>query len=457
MGAVLFDLLREPDGADFFSRMSLASHGAERDTGHTGNFWNMAWAMPGIVRAGPQATGAWMAEFGGWYFDLARGWDGSFRHQGPPEPNFDSTGGWDATGVYLLAYAMPLKKLLLTGRRPSVVAPLDAEAATRIVADGRGWSNKDRHSFYDGLGDEALVDRLGSWSPIVRERAAIAFARRKDPLITAIIALLDSPSVDTRLGACQALARLKGKAASAVPKLQETLHADDMWLRIKAADAIAAIGRPAMPAVTDLLEMLAKEPAASDPRGMERRFLCFALFERRDGLLGQSLEGVDREKLMNAVRVGLLNQDGRARGSIVSVYDKLSFAEVRPLLPAIYEAIVTPAPSGEMFADQVRVAGLQLLAKHHVEEGIEACVDYTRTQNPWASQIRTPELMTILTSYGARAKPAIPALERLAAGFDAGEPNFPIALSKQKAVAVRDAIRTIEASTEQPDLVPLPQ
>jgi len=417
----------------------------------------MAWAMPGVARSGPQATGAWMAEFGGWYFDLARGWNGSFRHQGPPEPNFDSTGGWDATGAYLLAYAMPLKKLLLTGKRPSVVAPLDGAAATRIVADGRGWSNKDRYSFYDRLGDDDLIERLGSWSPIVRERAAMALARRKDPPIMAIVAMLDSPSVDTRLGACQALARLKGKAAPAVPKLQETLRADDRWLRIKAADAIAAIGRPAMPAVTDLLEMLAKEPAASDPRGMERRFLCFALFEKRDGLLGQSLEGVDRDKLMNAVRVGLLNQDGRARGSIVSVYEKLSFSEISPLLPAIYEAIVTPAPSGEMFADQVRVAGLQLLAKHHVEEGIEACVDYTRTQNPWASQIRTPELMTILTSYGARAKPAIPALEKMAASFDAGEQNFPPALSKQKAAAVRDAIRAIEASTVKPDLVPLPR
>jgi hypothetical protein len=90
MAAVLFNLLGESKGAEFFSRMSVASHGPERDTGHSGNFFNMLWAMPGVVQSGPQATGAWMSEFGTWYFDLARGADGNFLHQGPPEPEEDS-------------------------------------------------------------------------------------------------------------------------------------------------------------------------------------------------------------------------------------------------------------------------------------------------------------------------------------------------------------------------------
>jgi hypothetical protein len=85
MVSVLFSLLGESKGAEFFSRMSLASHGPERDTGHTGNFFNMLWAMPGVAHSGPQATGAWMQEFGAWYYDLARRSDGSFLHQGPPE------------------------------------------------------------------------------------------------------------------------------------------------------------------------------------------------------------------------------------------------------------------------------------------------------------------------------------------------------------------------------------
>ena len=76
----------------------------------------------------------------------------------------------------------------------------------------------------------------------------------------------------------QTLEQMKDKAAPAVPKLRETLKADDMWLRIKAADALAAIGEAAEPAVPEMLDMLIREPGSKDPRGMERRYLCFALF-----------------------------------------------------------------------------------------------------------------------------------------------------------------------------------
>ena len=58
---------------------------------------------------------------------------------------------------------------------------------------------------------------------------------------------------------------------------------------------------------------------------MEQRYLCFSLFNRRGGLIGQSLEGVDRELLVKAVRVGLQNEDGRARGSLGSVYTNLTY------------------------------------------------------------------------------------------------------------------------------------
>ena len=75
--------------------------------------------MPGVAQSGPQATGAWMKEFGAWYFDLARRWDGTFHPSGTAgNAATTHTGGWDATGAYLLAYAMPLKKIWLTGKAP---------------------------------------------------------------------------------------------------------------------------------------------------------------------------------------------------------------------------------------------------------------------------------------------------------------------------------------------------
>jgi hypothetical protein len=455
MAAVLFNALGEADGAEFFSRMSVAAHGPERDCGHTGNYFNMLWAMPGVALSGPNASGAWMSEFGAWYFDLARRWDGSYPHQGPPERENDSYEGWDATGTYLLAYAMPLKKIRLTGAGKSVVPTLDVTAATALITDGRGWSNKDRHSAYDKLSVDQLVERLGSWSPIVRERAAMALSRRKDVSLPSIVTLLDAPNIDARYGACQALGKLADRAAPAFEPLRKCLDDKDLWLRVKAAEALASMGQDAKPAVPKLLELLAQVDRVNDPRGMQQRYLTFALFGSDGGLLNGSLDGVDREALYQAARAGLKNQDGRARSSLSSVYRNLSLEDIRPLLPAIYRAIVEPAPSGEMFADGIRVEGLRLFAKHKIAEGIAACVEYARAQNPWESQIRTPELMKILLSYGTHAKSVIPELTRLAAYFEREELNFPEDLMKLKAESVRDAIREIEASTQTPTLISL--
>ena len=451
MAAVLFNLLGEAKAAEFFSRMSLASHGAERDTGHTGNFFNLVWAMPGVAQSGPHASGAWMNEFGAWYFDLARTWDGSFVHQGPPEPSHDSYSGWDCTGAYLLAYSMPLKKILLTGKTQTVAPQLSESSAKQIVQDGRGWTNKDRNSAYDKLTQDELLDRLTSWSPVVRERAAMALGRRSEAPIERLTEMLDSPSLEARYGACQAAIMLRGRAAAMVESLQAALSHEDLWLRIKAAEALAQIGKPAMRATPQLLELLAQVDPAKDPRGMQQRYLSFALFDD-GGMLSRSLEQVDRDSLYKAVRLGLQNQDGRARGSIGSVYRNLSAEDIKPLLPAIHEAILTPAPSGEMFADTIRVEGLRLLAKHRIEEGIKACVQYTREQNPWASEHRTPELMEILLSYGAHAKAVVPELTRIAHYFEVEEKDFPKKLMRMKAQCVRDTIRAIEASVEEPEL-----
>ncbi|HQZ65874.1 MAG TPA: DUF6288 domain-containing protein, partial [Planctomycetaceae bacterium] len=453
IAALMFNQLGHAVGAEYFSRMSLASHGSERDCGHTGNFFNILWALPGVAQSGPHATGAWMQEFGGWYFDLARRWDGCFLHQGPPELGPDSYEGWDATGAVLLGFAMPLKKIRLTGKTPSLAPQLDAAAAQSIVLDGRGWSNADRTSFYEQLTSQQLIERLSSWSIVVRERAAMELVRREDDMIDDLITMLDAPDLNSRCGACQALAHLRGNAAPAVAALTKNLTHDDLWLRIEAAEALAAIGAPAMSTVPQLLDMLAEVDTAKDPRGMQQRYLCFALFDTRDGMLRRSLDGVDRTLLAKAVRAGLKNEDGRARGSVGSVYQKLSFDEIKPLLPAVLDAIHHPAPSGEMFADEIRLEGLKVLARHHIEEGILACTNYTTAQNPWASEHRTPELMKILLGYGAQAKSAIPRLEKIAEGFEKGEPDFPKVLSQKKAKAVRDTIRAIEASSETPKLI----
>ena len=94
-----------------------------------------------------------------------------------------------------------------------------------------------------------------------------------------------------------ALAAFKQRAAPAAPKLRETLKSDDLWLRVKAVEALNAIGEPAKVAVPEMLRMAAKGPTAEDPRGKEQRFVVISQFNPKGGLLGKSLDGVDRELL----------------------------------------------------------------------------------------------------------------------------------------------------------------
>ena len=445
MASVLFNVLGEAKGAEFFSRMSVASHSGERDCGHTGNFFNILWSLPAVGQSGPQATGAWMREYGAWYFDLARRADGTFVHQGPPQPANDSYAGWDCTGAYLLAYALPLKKIVLTGRKPAAVPQLSAAAAQSLIADGRGWTNKDRDSVYKKLTEAELLARLGSWSPIVRGRAADELAARKTPPLPAIVALLDSAKLDERVGACQALEALKAAAAPAVPQLSKTLNHPDLWLRIKSADALAAIGVPAMPALPEMLERLARNPTPEDPRGMEQRFLCFSVFGK---MLGKSLDGVDRDLLRKAVVSGLKNQDGRARGDIGGIYQRLTFDELKPLFPAIREAIVKPAPSGEMFADGIRLKGCELFAKHHIREGMELSLSLLDLDR-WGKGARVKRCFEILGTYGAAAKPLLPKLHEIEKSLAA----HPEATAPQPQLEqVRAVIKTIETSTAPVEL-----
>lgn len=452
MAAVLFSLLGEAEHAEYFSRMSVACHGPERDCGHTGNLFNILWAMPGVARSGRHATGAWIKEFGGWYFDLARRWDGTFLHQGPPQARNDSYHGWDCTGIYLLAYAIPRGKLHLTGKGKPNIPQVDAATARSLIDGGRGWSNNDRHSFYDSLTTERLIKRLSSWSPTIRERAAEALGRREDDVAEELVALLDSTNLHARYGACQALKFQRGRGAAAISTLVKTLQAEHLWLRILAAEAIAGIGEPAKSAVPVMLERLAMSGSEDDPRNMEQRYLSFALFNKRGGLIGRSLDGVDRQLLMNAVRAGLLNEDGRARGSFSSVYANLSFEEIQPLLPAIHNAIVVPAPSGIMFADGIQNAGLELFAKHRIDEGIELLANYARAQKKHGSQKRIVTVMKMLESYGAHAKRVVPQLAATANYFENEETDFPKKLSLEKAKIVRETIKRIEASSEMPTL-----
>lgn len=454
MAVIAFDLLGDRAATRFFSRMSVASYD-ERELGHTGNYFSYLWGPLGAARAGPEAVAAHLKEQR-WFYDLARRWDGGFTYQGGAGED-DSYNGWDATGAFLLTYALPLQKVYVTGKGTTKANVLAGKELAGVIEDGRGFAYRHQKDSYDARSEADLLKCLESWSPTVRFRAASSLSRKKGDVVAPLTAMLSSDNLNTRYGACEALEYLKGKAAPATDALIGQLSHKDEWLAIRAAYALASIGAPARKAVPELLRLVLADDKA-DPRGMKRRYLGFALFMSsyadntpRQGLLADSLEGVDRQLLYPAVKRMLAIEDGLARSQMAAVYDKLTDEELDHLWPDILRAVERPAPSGEMFADGIRVAGLQLLAKHRVKEGMRACLQYAKDQNQWASEGRMGSILAALKPYGAHAKELLPDLKELVT-LCKNEKDFPEDCKRKKTAAVEEAIQAVEAATDLPEL-----
>ncbi len=417
LAALIFDLQGRREEARFFAKMTVASYG-ERERGHTGNYFSYLWGPLGAARVGPDAVAAFLREQS-WFFDLARAHDGSFPYQGGAgmDGGEHQYGKWDCTAAFVLASTLPRAELYMTGKGIAPEQALVGDELADAIDAGRGfdsWSLASEH--YEAMDSGELLGLLESWSPAVRSRAAAALAKKDGEPVPAILKLLGSTDLDARYGACQAIVALGPKAAEAVPALTKALGADDVWLRIQAAFALASVGDAARGAAPAMLELaLTDDPA--DPRGFTQRYLAFCLFYRGGalkmrGLLSRSLDGVDRELLLTAVERLLANDDGRARGALGTVYQNLTIEELTPLLPAIVEAIRTPSPSGVMFANDIRLRGIDLLAEHRIREGMELAIPVMEIQQ-WGKQDRILRALRALGVYGGGAKPILPDLRDL--------------------------------------------
>ena len=69
-----------------------------------------------------------------------------------------------------------------------------------------------------------------------------------------------------------------------------------------------------------------------------------------------------------------------------------------------------------MFADGIRVAGLNILAKHRIKEGLPLCLEVMQIQRRGKGG-RIPKCIDALEKYGAAAKPLVPRLKELQKEF----------------------------------------
>ncbi len=453
--AVLYDLTGDREAAEFFAKMSTAAY-SERERGHTGNYFNMLWALPGVSRLGPLATGAYLKEHA-WYYDLARGWDTSFLYQGSPvgEEEHGSYKGWDCTGGYLLAYALPLKSLRLTGRNPSAVPPFNAEQVNAVIEAGRDFAYKNAENPYDRRAPSELLAGLSSWSPSVRMRSAAALGRKEGDFLPDVLKLLASDNRDARYGACEALGALGPRADAAAPRLRALLRDPDPWMQCLAAEALPNLGPEVRKAsVSDLLAMTLRQNPA-DPRRMTQRSAAVALFSPYPGrrqprsILAESIEGVDRKLLIPAVQSLLQNEDSVARASVRKIFDDLTVRDLAELLPAVSMAVERLAPSNEMFGDGIRLAGLDLLSRLHIREGMTLCVSVMEPAR-WGAGKRIGPCIEYLLRYGAQARDVLPQLKEVRAQIAAASGRK---ADNELLGKVDNCIEAIQSSTAHPAVI----
>jgi hypothetical protein len=460
--ALMFGAMGDkPKEAEFFARMATAGF-ANREYGHTGQGFSYLWSALGAAVGGPETASAFFRK-SSWHFDLVRRSDGSFTYDGgeqySPGKTDDNTyfgnssySGLSPAATYVLTYALPLRKLVITGRDADPSGWLDKEQAARVIASGR--FDLDRRE----MSPQELVAAFNDWSPIVRGWAAEELAKRPEgkTMIPDLIKLADGTDVHQIQGACETLGFLN--TPEALPVLVKQLSHSDRWVRYKAAQAIRNMGGTAKPALEGILKALVSTAEPNwpirweDPVQFAHGQLAAAVFS---GPLKDEVNKMDAKLRYAAIRSITTNPDGMARATLRDFFEnQLSEEDVIALAPAIIAAVETPSPADTMFNNEIRMGGLKALAKYHFKECLPAAADLAFTQGGHGSENRTGEIMKIIASYGKAGKPVIPALRKVIENFnrDTERGDFPPSLNLVRVGAIEDTIRAIETATTQPEL-----
>jgi HEAT repeat protein len=459
MAAVYFALQgNRPEAAKFFAQMATAGY-VNREYGHTGQGFSYLWGVLGANAGGPAAAAAFVKE-SRWHLDLVRRCDGSFTYDGAEQYGAGQTddntywgrssyNGLGPTACYVLSYAVPLRKLHITGKDAQHGDWLSRREVADAIGSGRFDLERKRMSAAE------LLEAFNDWSPVARSWAAEELASRPEAqtLEPRLIKLAEAGKPNVQEAACETLGNLK--STNALPVFVRALRSENRWLRVKAAVAIRQLGEAARPALPEILEALVEtaEPSApivwADPIQIAQGQLAETVFR---GLLKKSFDDTDRQLLYPAIRAVARNADGMARAQLRPGFaNQLTEADVRALAPDLVVAVKELAPADLMFANEIRMGALQALVKYRFREAIPLCVTFVRTQSQHASQERTGEILKLLATYGVAAKAVLPELREFHE-YCKTEPNFPDWARKQKAASVAEAIRVIEAAQEQPEL-----
>ena len=387
--AILYALLGEKGPAEYYISTAIASHNLDREQGHTGNFFNILWAMPAVSLAGPEAAGAWMKEFG-WYFDLSRDHQLKFPYQGYPLQRGNSPHHrWDTPGLILLNFAAPLKKLRMTGRGMTDLPTFTKEQLEERIS--ANFINYQKSSVAD------LARLVGSWSPIVRQRALSELRKRNASAKTAL-----------NFSSTQHLDRIAAinlsKDFSGVSKM---LTDPVLSVRVAALSRLIALDKKK--GVEAIFYHLADHPEETPGFTQMLGEKAFNL-KTSVKMSGQLLSyPKDRKKAITAITRLIQDEDALLASRVAMGIIGLPDHESKPLLPALHKIAMRKSVGNIMFSGRLQLSATEVMSVHHLSEGLDAAA-FLLADDSWGRSSRLKDAARLLLKYQGHARSTLPQL-----------------------------------------------
>lgn len=406
IGGLIFTIAGNPKVSQYYSSL-VASNYDEYEHGHAGNSFTRFWNMMGVNCGGPKIAAAYHKELR-WYNAICRGWDGRIMFQPLAGTYGGATTNLDAACV--LANALPLKKLYITGKSPDKKLWLNKEQVKAAIDAGR-WHWADT----DSMSGEHLIRSLDCWSPGAREWIAEALGRKEKNYVSQLMKAYNSESADMRAGVCTALGYLGERAEPAIDLLIKALSDKASTVRVAATYALMRTGKPGRRAIPDMLKAVVNQEKESplEPVLQAQAYSLGADDARTaplyfTGILPSTaegenpLDGIDRDILYPAVARMISARSGRIRDCGAYALRYFNRDDVKVMAREIYNLAKYRAPDYGMFADRACGKGMDVLAKYQIIEGAEVCVDHIFLKR-WGSYWREPHHFLTLQEYGKTA------------------------------------------------------
>ncbi len=435
MAAIALSLAEDKPGAQFFSRMSLASTNI-METGHTGHFFNQLWTGLGAGLSGPSATTDFFKETI-WLHTLNRKWDGGFTYDSGEGYSYS---GFNDSASHLLNYCIPRHQLYINGKGADKSIFLSAEASQKTA----GLATLDVKK----LGEDELLALFDHEMPKVRQEAVWQLRGRPHKFVNDIVKMLTKGTDLQRKSALEYFGYQcpPEQASLAVESLAALLKdsKQEMSMRADIAGAIANLGAGAYAYYPDLLKLVL-EKKTQDRLGeidlkLGRALTTMCADPYAAGLVkDKELFYAAANKLMAHKRAF-----GRTTGvKMISQVPLEDFHWVADSVKTIMDDQELTYTSYHNFDPKIESVGIY--ARLNIQGGIEgALAAFDSDTGKGGFKIRM--LMSVLPVYGANAKYILPKVKEINPGKFKGQWDKIIAdIEKADPVAAKKLLTFEEA------------